>query len=165
MTPAELLTDAFERVLQGGLAAIDGLSEEQLTHQPAPGANSIVWLVWHATRVQDDHVADVAGLQQVWAARGFLDAFDLPLDADDTGFGHTAEQVAKVRASSDLLADYLRATHEQTIAYVGGLGPEHLDKIIDTNWDPPVILGARLVSVVNDDIQHVGQAAYVRGLL
>ncbi|MDN5895216.1 MAG: DinB family protein [Nocardioides sp.] len=165
MTPAELLTDAFERVLEGGLAAVDGLTEEQLTHQPAPGANSIAWLVWHATRVQDDHVADVAGLQQVWAARGFLDAFDLSLDADDTGFGHTADQVAAVRAGSDLLADYLRATHEQTIAYVGGLGPADLDKGIDSNWDPPVTLGVRLVSGVNDDTQHVGQAAYLRGLL
>jgi hypothetical protein len=26
-------------------------------------------------------------------------------------------------------------------------------------------LGVRLVSVVDDDVQHVGQAAYVRGLL
>lgn len=165
MTPAELLTDAFERVLEGGLAAVDGLTEDQLVHRIDPGANSIAWLVWHAARVQDDHVADAAGLQQVWAARGFLDAFDLPLDADDTGFGHTAEQVGAVRASADLLGDYLRATHEQTLAYVGGLKAQDLDRIVDTNWDPAVTLGVRLVSVVNDGTQHIGQAAYLRGLL
>lgn len=164
MTPAELLTDAFERVLEDGLALLDGLDEKQLTRRITPGANSIAWLVWHATRVQDDHVADAAGLQQVWVARGFVEAFDLDLDADDTGYGHTAQQVGKVRASATLLADYLRATHQQTIAYVGGLEAADLDRVVDTNWDPVVTLGVRLVSVVNDDTQHVGQAAFLRGL-
>jgi hypothetical protein len=37
--------------------------------------------------------------------------------------------------------------------------------VVDRRWDPPVTLGVRLVSVVNDCAQHVGQAAYVRGLL
>lgn len=165
MTPAELLIDGFERVLEDGLAVLDGLTEDQLAHRLTPEANSIAWLVWHATRVQDDHVADASGLQQVWVARGFVDAFDLALDADDTGFGHSSEQVGQVRASGGLLADYLRATHRQSLAWVGGLRPEDLDRIVDASWDPPVSLGVRLVSVINDDTQHVGQAAYLRGLL
>lgn len=165
MTPAELLTDGFERVLEDALAVLDGLTEEQLAHRLTPEANSIGWLIWHSVRVQDDHVADAAGLQQVWAARGFVDAFDLDLDADDTGYGHSTEQVGKVRADAALLTDYLRATHDQTLAYVGGLEAADLDRIVDTSWDPPVSLGVRLVSVINDDTQHVGQAAYLRGLL
>ncbi|HEY9563662.1 MAG TPA: DUF664 domain-containing protein [Nocardioides sp.] len=165
MTPATLLTDSFERIHESGLAVLDGLSEDQLAHRPGPGANSIAWLIWHLTRVQDDHVADAAGLQQVWAARGFVDAFALDLPADDTGYGHTLEQAGRVRASSDQLAAYLSETHRQTIAWVGGLGEEDLDRVVDTSWDPPVTLGVRLVSVINDDTQHVGQAAYLRGLL
>lgn len=165
MTPAELLIDSFERVREGALAAIDGLSEEQLAHRIAPDANSIAWLIWHAYRVQDDHLADAAGLQQVWAARGFIEFFDLDLDEDDTGYGHTPKQVGEVRASAELLARYVEATHKQTRAWVGGLTPEHLDRVVDTSWDPPVTLGVRLVSVVNDDTQHIGQAAYLRGLL
>lgn len=39
-----------------------------------------------------------------------------------------------------------------------------LERVVDTNWDPPVTLGVRLVSVLSDDLQHVGQAAYLRGL-
>ncbi len=43
--------------------------------------------------------------------------------------------------------------------------PEDLDRVVDKRWNPPVTLGVRLVSILNDDVQHVGQAAYVRGLL
>lgn len=165
MTPADLLIDAFDRVRGGALAVLEGLTEDQLVHRINPEANSIAWLIWHATRVEDDHLADAAGLQQVWAARGFIEHFDLDLDEDDTGFGHTPAQVARVRASADLLGRYVEATHDQTRAWVGGLSGEDLDRVVDDAWDPPVSLGVRLVSVINDGTQHVGQAAYLKGLL
>ena len=165
MSPAELLIDAYGRVREGALAAIDGLTEDQLAHRITPDANSIAWLVWHAYRVQDDHVADVAGLQQVWAARGFIEHFDLDLDEDDTGYGHTSAQVAAVRAPAELLARYVEEVHDQSVTWIAGLGEGDLDRIVDTSWDPPVSLGVRLVSVVDDGAQHIGQAAYLRGLL
>jgi uncharacterized damage-inducible protein DinB len=165
MTPAELLADAFGRIAEGGRDVVDGLDEDQLAHRPVPDANPIAWLVWHLTRVQDDHVADVAGLEQVWTAQGFHEKFDLPFDASATGYGQSSEQVAHVRVDAERLAAYLAAVHEQTIGYVAGLTPEDLDRVVDERWDPPVTLGVRLVSVVNDDVQHLGQAAYVRGLL
>ena len=165
MTPADVLLDAFDRVRGGAVAVLDGLTEDDLTHRITPEANSIAWLIWHATRVEDDHLADAADLQQVWAARGFIEHFDLDLDEDDTGFGHTPEQVARVRARAELLGRYVEATHAQTRAWVGGLSGEDLDRVVDDAWDPPVTLGVRLVSVVNDATQHVGQAAYLKGLL
>ena len=165
MTPAHVLIDAFERIEQSGLSAIEDLDEAQLAHRPAPDANSIGWLVWHLARVQDDHVADVAGREQVWTAQGYAERFGLPFDVDATGYGQTSEEVGRVRVSAELLASYLSAVHAQTVAYVEGVGGEDLDRVVDTHWDPPVTLGVRLVSVVNDDLQHVGQAAYVRGLL
>ena len=106
MTPAELLTDGFGRIFEGGRDVVDGLGEDQLTWRPGPDANPIAWLVWHLTRVQDDHVAEVAGLEQVWTAQGFHDRFALPLEPGDTGFGHTSEQVAQVRAPAELLAEW-----------------------------------------------------------
>ena len=165
MTPAELLTDAFERIVEGGRDVVDGLDDDQLTWRPGPDANPIAWLVWHLARVQDDHVADVAGLEQVWTAQGFADRFGLPFDPGDTGYGHTSAEVAQVRVGGGLLAEYLTAVHAQTTAYVATVGLDDLDRVVDTHWDPPVTLGARLVSVVNDGSQHLGQAAYVRGLL
>jgi hypothetical protein len=165
MTPAELLSDAFDRILQTATAAVDGLTDDQLAARPAPDANSIGWLVWHLARVQDDHVADVAGTEQVWTAQDFVTRFDLPFDSAATGYGMNSEEVGHVRVGAELLADYLRAVHEATLTYVATVTPEELDRIVDERWDPPVTLGVRLVSVVNDDTQHAGQAAYVRGLL
>jgi hypothetical protein len=165
MTPAEVLIDAFGRVVENAEAAVDGLSEDQLAARPAPNANSIAWLVWHAARIQDAQVADLTRFEQVWFSQDFVDTFDLPLGRDDTGYGHTSEQVGAVRASADLLTSYLKAVHDQTIAYLRQVGGEDLDQVVDERWDPPVTLGVRLVSVVDDDAQHVGQAAYVRGLI
>jgi uncharacterized damage-inducible protein DinB len=165
MTPAELLTDAFERVLQTATAAVDGLTDEQLTSRPERDANSIAWLVWHLARVQDDHVADVAGTDQVWTAQDFVTRFDLPFDTGATGYGMNSEEVGHVRVGAGLLADYVRAVHDATVAYLATVSAEDLDRVVDERWDPPVTLGVRLVSVVSDDLQHAGQAAYLRGLL
>lgn len=166
MNVAELLGDAFERIHDAVHAVVDGLATDQLSFRVAPDANTIVWLVWHLTRVQDDHVADVAGTEQAWTSGGWFERFGLPLDQSDTGYGHTAEQVAAVRVSSgELLTAYFDAVHEQTRRFVGGLAESDLDRIVDERWDPPVTLGVRLVSVIEDDLQHAGQAAYVRGLL
>lgn len=165
MTPTALLTHAFERIRDTGLAVLDGLDAAALAEAPAPRANTIGWLVWHLTRIQDDHVADLAGHEQVWTGQGYAGRFGLPFAADDTGFGHSAEQVATVRADPRLLADYLRSVHEQTVEDLAGLGEADLDRVVDERWDPPVTAGVRLVSVVADDLQHLGQAAYVKGLL
>ncbi|GAB3075183.1 mycothiol transferase [Pedococcus soli] len=166
MTPAELLIDGFTRIQEGVHRVVDGLTPGQLAHQPAEGANSIGWLVWHLTRVQDDHVADAAGFDEVWTTGGFEGDFGLPFDRAETGYGATPQEVAQVRdLTADQLTGYLDAVHAQTVGWVKGLAPEDLDRVVDERWDPPVTLGVRLVSVVNDDQQHVGQAAYVRGLL
>jgi uncharacterized damage-inducible protein DinB len=164
MTPATLLTDAFGRALETALAAVEGLDDDALLARPAPEANSIAWLVWHLTRIQDDHVAEVAGREQVWTSEGYAARFGLPFDDAVTGYGFTADDVAAVRASADLLADYLRAVHARTVEFLEGVTEDDLDRVVDRRWDPPVTLGVRLVSVISDDLQHAGQAAYLRGL-
>jgi uncharacterized damage-inducible protein DinB len=163
MNEAELFTDAFDRIKQTVHSAVDGLSEEQLGYRVDGTSNSIAWLVWHLTRIQDDHVADAAGTEQVWP--DWYDRFDLPFDRSEHGYGHTSDQVAAVRAPAELLLGYHDAVHDATQRYVATLGSDDLDRVVDENWDPPVTLGVRLISVVNDDLQHAGQASFVRGLL
>lgn len=166
MELGELLVDAFERIRDGAHDAVAGLDPDQLATRPTPHANSIAWLVWHLTRVQDDHVADVAGLEQVWTAQDWHGRFGLPFGPEVTGYGQSSEDVAKVSGvTAEQLTGYLDAVHEQTVGYVRSLTPDDLSRVVDERWDPPVTLGVRLVSVVNDDQQHVGQAAFVRGLL
>ena len=165
MRIAELLVDGFDRVRQVTLSAVDGLSVDELGRCPEPGINSIAWLVWHLARVQDDHVADAAGLAQVWTSKGWVERFGLPFEAAATGYGHTPVEVAQVVADAELLGGYLEDVHAQTVRFVAALGEADLDRTVDESWDPPVTLGVRLVSVLSDDLQHAGQAAYVRGLL
>ena len=164
-TSAELLVDAFGRIQEEVHAVVSGLSTDELAYRVNDDANSIAWLVWHLTRVQDDHIADAAGLSQVWTEQGWAGRFGLPLADSETGYGHTGEKVAKVRAPAHLLTGYYDAAHEQTIGFVKGLTGKDLTRVVDEAWDPPVTLAVRLISVVSDDLQHVGQAAFVRGLL
>jgi hypothetical protein len=165
MTSAELLIDAFDRVRQAVHHVVDGVSDDQLVYRVTESANSIAWLVWHLTRIQDDHVADAAGIPQVWTAHGWATRFALPFDDTDTGYGHTAGQVAAVRTGGELLVAYHDAVYRQTIDHVAKLLDDDLPRIVDRSWDPPVTLGVRLVSVIADDLEHVGQAAFIRGLL
>ena len=143
---------------------VDGASRALLTYRPDADANSIAWLVWHLTRIQDDHVADVAGVEQRWTADGWYDRFGLPFPPAAHGYGHTSDDVGQVDVDGELLRGYFDAVHAVTIPYVTGLRGDDLDRIVDERWDPPVSLGVRLVSVIDDDIADAGQAAYVRGV-
>ena len=165
MDVASVYLDLFGRVPPLAREVVDGLDVDQLTKSPAPGANTIAWLVWHLTRVEDDHVADAMGTAQVWEEDGWAERFGLPPGSMDTGYGHSPEEVRSVRASADDLIAYHEVVAERTAGFVAGLDADTLDRVVDEGWDPPVTLGARLVSVLGDALQHLGQAAYVRGLL
>jgi hypothetical protein len=166
VTSAVLLVDAFGRIREVVHQVVERLTPEQLAFRVDPEANSIAWLVWHLTRIQDDHVADAAQTEQVWTARGWVERFGLPFDRLATGYGHQADEVAAVQvASGELLVGYHDAVYQQTTLYVAGLSEADLGRVVDRSWDPPVSLGVRLVSVLADDLQHAGQAAFVRGVV
>jgi hypothetical protein len=161
----DILVDAFGRVRGGVHRVTEGLDADALSFRPDPAANSIGWLVWHLIRVQDHHVSDLAQIPQAWTDDGWAARFEMQADPQDVGYGHTSEQVAAVRISTpDILCEYADAVHARTLDYLGTADARELSRIVDTNWDPPVTAGVRLVSVIGDDLQHLGQAAYVRGL-
>jgi hypothetical protein len=166
MTSAELLTDAFGRVSESVHRTVKGLDAQALMARVDPDANSIAWLIWHLTRVQDDHIADILDTDQIWLSAGWVDRFRLPLPPADTGYGHSSDDVAAVVVDSpDLLLGYFDEVHDRTMHLVGGVSDDELDRIVDENWTPAVTLGVRLISVLTDDLEHVGQAAFVRGVL
>jgi uncharacterized damage-inducible protein DinB len=170
-TTADLLADAFGRVREAVHGAVDGLTPGQLAFRPDNGSNSIGWLVWHLTRIQDDHIADVAGTGQIWTsasggAATWADRFGLPFAAAATGYGQGSEAVTALQVrSGELLTGYYDAVHQETLSYIQELTDADLDRVVDKAWDPPVTLGVRLVSVISDDLQHAGQAAYLRGII
>jgi hypothetical protein len=169
VSSAELLTDAFDRIRETVDGVLSGLTPEQLTRRLDPDANPVGWLVWHLTRVQDDHVAGAFGVSQVWRDGGWAARFGLPRDTMEIGYGHSSAKVAavaaKVSAEPALLLEYHEATHAQTVKHVSALKDADLARVVDRSWTPPVTLGVRLVSVIDDDMQHAGQAAFVRGVV
>lgn len=166
MDQSDLLIDAFGRLPQAVRHAVYGLDSRALNHQPYPAGNSIAWLIWHLARGEDSQIAPLAGQAQAWSAEGWYERVGLPVAVEDTGYGHTAEQVAAVRVqSAEVLLGYYEAVHSRTAALVSGLDSESLDQVVDQAWDPPVTLGVRLVSILADGLEHVGQAAYLRGML
>lgn len=165
MNSAAILTDAFGRIHDIADRVPQGLTVEQLATRPYEGGNSIAWLLWHLTRIQDDHIAEAADVEQQWTAGGWFDRFALPFDADSTGYGQGPTEVAAVRVDAELLRRYHVAVSQHTISWIGQLSDNDLSLIVDESWDPPVTLGVRLVSVISDNLQHAGQAAYLRGML
>lgn len=165
-TATDVLLDGFSRIQETVHSVLDGADETTLTARLDPEANTIGWLVWHLSRVQDDHVAAVAGTEQVWTRDGWYARFGLPFEASAHGYGHTSEDVAAVRGiTATSYGEYLDAVLAATNDYVRGLTDTELARVVDDSWDPPVTLAARLVSVINDDTQHAGQAAFIRGVL
>ena len=166
MRANEVLTEAFGRLPDLVHGAVRGLSSEQLRRAPAGGGNPVGWLVWHLTRVQDSHIAELLDAEHVYLSGDWAPRFGLKPDPSDTGYGHSAAQVAAVSPEDwHVLVEYYGAVHARTVEYFAGLSDDDLDRVVDERWDPPVTLGVRLVSVYDDATQHVGQAAYVRGLL
>ncbi len=160
----DLLLDAFSRVKESVHRAAEGLDADTLAARLDPDANSVGWLLWHLARVQDDHVSDVAGREELWTAAGWDARFDLPVGG--IGYGHTSAEVGAVSGfGAELVLAYYDAVHERTVEFLRGLRDEDLDRVVDEAWDPPVTLGVRLVSVVDDCLEHAGQAAFVRGVL
>ena len=160
-----VLTDAFQRIRALVPRTLDGLDRDALTWRPDPDANTIAWLVWHLTRIQDDHLAGAAGGGQVWTEADWASRFGLETGAMDLGYGHSTEEVGRIRPDGvQPLLEYHDHVADRTARKLGALAAGDLDRVLDASYDPPVTVGARLVSVIGDGLQHLGQAAYVRGL-
>lgn len=164
MNAIDILSEAYGRLPGVVHAATGDVSDEQIAHRPGSEANSIAWLVWHISRVIDAQIADLAGTGQVWQG-GWSEQFDLPFDESATGYGQTSQDVAEVKAGGKLLIGYFDAVLEQAMAYLRALDDTSLDDVVDSSWDPPVTRAVRLVSILDDALQHAGQAAYIRGLI
>ncbi len=166
MDVSQLLLDLYGRIPPLAGVALNGLSPDQLGQSPTPGSNTIGWLVWHTARVQDHHVAELLDTPQIWTSGDWARRCGLEPDPSDTGYGHRPEDVAAVRPeSADVLLGYLGEVDARTRGYLETLDPDELDRVVDRRWDPPVTLGVRLISVADDGLQHLGQAAYARGQL
>lgn len=160
----ELLRDAFTRLIEHVDDLTEGLTDVLAYYRPTPEANTIAWLIWHSARIQDVQLCDIAGVEQVWFRDGWVDRFGLDLPPDADGYGHTPDDVARVRAPAQLLLGYYHAVHRVSLEYVASISPDELARVVDERWEPAVTASARLISIIDDAAQHLGQAAYLRGI-
>lgn len=160
----QLLIDIFERGFQGLEKALADLSQADLNKQPHPNCNSIGWIAWHMTRVQDRIISDLAGEQQVWMKEEWYSRFNRLSDPSDSGSGHKPEDVAAFKSPDvAIILEYHRAVLEQSKKYLVNLSTAELGRKIDHPMFTTV--GAFLGIVISDNLQHIGQIAYLRGLL
>ena len=167
MEAPEVVAQALGRLEIVMEKSLDGLTSDQLAIQPHPESNSIGWLCWHLTRIQDDHISNLAGTEQTWIKEEWYSKFKLPPDSTDYGTGDSIERVRSFRApSAQILLDYYKAVNCNIQKYLNSLTPQQMDSPVnDTRWAPPPSVGVRLISVIGDSTQHVGQIAYLRGLI
>ena len=55
-----------------------------------PDTNSIAWLTWHLTRVQDNGISGLFDQEQAWISQGWHAKFGMEPDPDNEGQGHTS---------------------------------------------------------------------------
>lgn len=161
-----MLAELYGRLPPLARHAVESLDRTELAARPGVDVNSIGWLVWHAARVQDHHVAELLDVAQLWIEDDWAERVGLRPDPMNTGYGHSTEDVARVAPSGpDDVLEYFDAVQSRTMAFLRAVSADDLDRVVDRRWDPPVTMGVRLVSIADDSLQHLGQAAYVRGLL
>ncbi|MCH8235508.1 MAG: DUF664 domain-containing protein [Chloroflexi bacterium] len=151
-------------------AALDGLTPEQWRWRPTPSANHIMWIVWHLTRVEDMWINSyLAEADQVWEKRGWADKINMPAE-DRFGVGDTPEQVG---AFPDVAPELIAGYRADVLASVGpvirGLTESDLPTTrpeknpLRPRPAPTVLWVLARISV--ECSQHIGQVAYIRGLM
>ena len=164
----QFIINVFERMAQELEKTVDGLTVEELNQQPTPESNSIGWLAWHLTRSHDRNMSEVAGETQLWISQDWYAKFNRKPGPAETGFGHSAKEAAAFRSpSGQVILDYHRAVVTRIKDYISSqLSETELDR---NTYSPTLNMTApvsrRLLGVINDAYQHLGQAAYVRGLI
>lgn len=165
MNAIDILTDMAGRPREAAEALRDSLTPAVLNAHPLGHPNSVAWLLWHAGREIDIQVAHLSGEDEVWTAQGFRERLALGDAGDGLGYGQSVDEARAIRTDdAAALLDYLDAATETLTGYLLGLSDADLDAVVDENWDPPVTRGVRLVSIIDDAAQHVGQAAYAAGM-
>lgn len=160
----QLLINMLDGVLRTLEKALNNLTDLDLNKQPNPDCNSIGWLTWHLSRTQDRAIANLARKNQVWMEGEWYKKFDRSADPADTGFGHTTEQVSAFKSPDiSILLGYYKAVLNQSKNFISEL--TSTDLAVKMDHPKFTTVGIWLAATISDNLQHVGQIAYLRGLM
>ncbi|MBT3352170.1 MAG: DinB family protein [Nitrospinaceae bacterium] len=145
---------------------MEEITEEDLYFQAGTEDNPIGWLTWHMTRYEDLVFSHISDRPQIWIGEGWHEKFSRPATPEDTGAGHTIEQVKNFRATKETLIDYAAAVRLKTKHCLSDLTDFNLDaQVDDFGRGSNVAVGEVLGRFFGDHISHVGQICYIRGHL
>ena len=167
---SDLLVEVLQRIESDLTDVLADVTADELRFRPGGTGNPVGWLAWHIARITDEldlleQIAAIAGAESMWTAEGWVARFGLPVDPFDTGYGHSSEEVdAATCADRQLLVGYARATFQACRELLIRLDDEEWEQVIDCSYRPPVTVRVRVVSVIGDCWQHIGQASYAVGL-
>ena len=153
--------------------ALEGLTFEELNWRPRPEANSIAFIVWHVSRVEDGWFQHfVQDTTQVWLAERWHERFGLP--EGSSGFGYSVEQLAEFPAlREEDLRGYFDAVRKSTLACLKEMTETDLDRVPGRSPFPDSASSSRFAEftvarmfrqLIGEEYQHLGHVNYIRGL-
>ena len=145
--------------------AIKTLSPDELSFQPKPHSNSIVFLIWHLARVEDLWINKVLkGTQEIYETDGWYKRFGTA-DWKDNGIGFDIQKLTTWPAPKmELLQAYAAAVRAKTRDYLGTLKAGNLDETRELRWGSGKV-GSVLSHLITEVSEHSGQIGYIKGIL
>ncbi|MBT3994723.1 MAG: DUF664 domain-containing protein [Chloroflexi bacterium] len=143
---------------------LEGLTDAELYWQASLDTNTIVWLVWHMARVEDNWINSViAGGDSVWDAGGW--AAKTGITSEGNGYSNTMDEVRALPevAVSDLLA-YYDAVRAAAFGVIDGISDEDISNEF-SRGGRTITWGWILGHVIVEESQHLGQVALIRGII
>ena len=166
MSVGEISNAAYDRIAGVLRRALTDMTVTQLTTQAAgPESNPIGWIAWHLTRTQDKNYSALLGREELWSKDGWYQKFGLPIESG-TGNGDSLETVRSFDPiNSDTLLAYFDATRALSREFLDSLDADDLNQPSPSGLPTTEVIKVSIARVTGDLIQHIGQIAYVRGLV
>ena len=152
-----------EQVLRRALSELS--TEELNSHPCGPGTNSIAWLIWHLTRIQDLSASARMGKDQAWVAEGFHAKFGMEADFMKFNSFTPEELDAFPQMDAESLLGYYECARGYLTEYVNSLSASDLDAPVPPRPHGPENVGDALGITLADNTQHFGQIAFIMGVV
>ena len=165
MGATDIYLEAIKRSDADLRRALEGLTTEDVRKQPAgEGSNPISWLVWHLTRTRDNISSSIVGRKPLWESEGWGAKFGMSdgIPSFKPDNVHTFDP-----KSIETLTGYFEAVAANSLKIIEGLQESDMSRMVESTIPgrPAQPVVGRLAVILNDNIQHVGQVAYLRGLI
>ena len=162
MDAKELISRSLEQ--SGGYLtkALDGLTQEEAAWSPGAECNSITFILWHMTRVEDFFVNRVIQREkELYEAEGWQEKLGTPIKASR----YSAKELQAWKAPQlDDLRNYANAIREKTLTFLQSATPEKLsEEVVRPNRPTDSVIGI-LGRISRETALHARQITYLRGV-